>query len=299
MAPENKQYIRCNLCQSEDYRYLDYRGSKIVAQCNICGLVYRNPRFLSKPDRESDSVRNYGDYVTMEERVSIARERIFRKTLLGLEKKIKNPDRCILDIGCGQGYFLKAAKEKGWQVQGVEPVKSACEYAKQKFAIDIVNATIEEARFKDNSFDVVSMWNVLDHVSDPLGILSEIRRSLKPNGIIVARIPNVSWHFFCHSLFSVIPLWFTRGRLKDPSVVINYGYSNKTLKKLFKKSGFMSVRVRNSIPSSGDPYRSLRLVKDRSVMFLKNIYFVLSQIFYYFSLRKCTIGTALIVYARK
>ena len=299
MASENKQYIRCNLCQSGDYRYLDYRGGKNIAQCNICGLVYRNPRFLSKPDRETDSVRNYGDYIAMEERVSIARERIFRKTLQGLEKRIKNPGRSILDIGCGQGYFLKAAKENGWQVQGVEPVKSACEYAKQKFAIDILNASMEEARFKDNSFDVVTMWNVLDHMSDPLGTLKEIKRILKPNGIVVARIPNVSWHLFCNDLFSVIPSRLTRDRFKDPSVVINYGYSNKTLKKLFKKAGFNSVRVGNSLLSSGDPYRSLHAVKDSSVMALKNIYFALSQISYYLSFGKYTTGTSLLVYARK
>ncbi len=92
----------------------------------------------------------------------------------------------ILDIGAGTGDFLTAAKKKNFHVAGIEPNQHARKLAFQK-GIELQQ---ELAYFEDNSFDVITMWHVLEHVPDLEFQLKELHRLLKPNGIAVIAVPN-------------------------------------------------------------------------------------------------------------
>ncbi len=92
----------------------------------------------------------------------------------------------LLDIGAGTGDFLMTAKGAGWEVIGIEPNAKAREAAKQKGVGFVEN---EEA-LDDNTFDVITMWHVLEHVPDVNKQIAELKRLIKPNGTVVIAVPN-------------------------------------------------------------------------------------------------------------
>lgn len=92
----------------------------------------------------------------------------------------------LLDIGAGTGEFLLICKKNGWQVTGIEPSDKAKAIA-QKKGIHIETAL---GLLPDHSFDVITMWHVLEHVPDLNHELDELKRLLKPNGTIIIAVPN-------------------------------------------------------------------------------------------------------------
>lgn len=100
--------------------------------------------------------------------------------------KLNKKPGVLLDIGAGTGDFLINAKSKKWKAFGTEPNKEARELAEEK------NINLEElsATFEDQKFDVITMWHVLEHVSDLEKQIVELKRLLKPNGHIVIAVPN-------------------------------------------------------------------------------------------------------------
>ncbi len=96
----------------------------------------------------------------------------------------------LLDVGCGAGYFLDAAREAGWQVQGVELSSAAASVGREQLGLDIFQGTLADAAFPDASFDVLTMFEVLEHLRDPGAVLAEARRILKPGGLLAVQVPN-------------------------------------------------------------------------------------------------------------
>ncbi len=182
------EHIRCNLCGADDYK-VKYKGAlkeelgaakgareagKLysassyhigndqVVECNKCGLVYVNPRL-----RADVIIKGYSDaedmaYVSQAE----GRLRTFRKSVKLIEKYAPGKGR-LLDVGCAAGFFLKAAKDSGWDVRGVEPSRWLAEWGRKKYGLDIRAGTLDSVKFPSNSFDAVTMWDVLEHVPDP------------------------------------------------------------------------------------------------------------------------------------
>ncbi len=97
----------------------------------------------------------------------------------------------LLDVGCGNGRFLAQMRELGWEVTGVEPDPIAVQVARERFGLEVFQGTLEEAGFPDNSFDAITMNHVIEHVPDPIGLLTECRRLLKPGGKLVVVTPNI------------------------------------------------------------------------------------------------------------
>ena len=100
----------------------------------------------------------------------------------------KNPK--VLDIGCGHGFLLRAFQQQGCEVLGTEFSDGACRYAREVLNIPVRVGLLQDLNFPDQSFDVVVMWHVLEHVSDPRPTLAEISRILKPGGLFLVGVPN-------------------------------------------------------------------------------------------------------------
>jgi 2-polyprenyl-3-methyl-5-hydroxy-6-metoxy-1,4-benzoquinol methylase len=98
---------------------------------------------------------------------------------------------CLLDIGCGNGLFLDQMRHFGWDVAGVEPDGKAVSVAREKFGLEVFQGSLEGARFADGRFDAITMSHVIEHVPDPIGLLKECRRVLKPGGRLVIVTPNI------------------------------------------------------------------------------------------------------------
>jgi len=292
---ESWEFVGCNLCGSNSYEKACSYGDIQIVKCSTCGLVYRNPRLKEAFSREFYGGKYYEKYNEIEETISEARQALFRKALQRLENSSTERTKRILDVGCGKGHFLKLAKESGWEVDGVELSTSACEYGKNKLGITILNKSIEEARFKDNSFDAITLWNVFDHLPDPLIAAKIIRGALKEGGILMIRVPNANFHLLTHRFFNILPM---SAKFKDPSIIVNYGFSSKTIKEMLQKAGFKKIKVENSPLSFGDPYKSFN-VSEQLTDKLKQVIYLTSNLIFYLSVKRFIAGSSMLVFARK
>lgn len=96
----------------------------------------------------------------------------------------------LLDVGCGSGEFMAKMRGLGWETVGIEPDPVAAKTARSHQQLDVVCASLEEAGLPAESFDVVTMSHVIEHVHDPIGFLGECRRLLRPDGVMVVVTPN-------------------------------------------------------------------------------------------------------------
>ena len=145
-------------------------------------------------------------------------------------------------MGCGEGLFLKLAQDDGWQISGTELSPYASKFASRALGTEIYCGQLPQASFADNSFDVVTMWHVLEHLENPKDYLKEIHRVLKPDGLLVLAVPNVN-NLVMQLVYRVIK----RRSLKLFSVndkeVHLYHFSPKTLRLYFDETGFDCLRL--------------------------------------------------------
>jgi SAM-dependent methyltransferase/GT2 family glycosyltransferase len=166
-----------------------------VVLCASCGFVYTNPR-LSARNLEKYYSRNYrleGLEVpkTLEEFLGLRYREIWfsKERDLQLVLAQKSSGR-LLDIGCASGTLLWLAKEKGFQVSGVEVGKESVAFARNVLGLDVFCGQLSGARFPAASFDVVTMFHSLEHVPEPLPVVREIARILAPDGVFIVVVPN-------------------------------------------------------------------------------------------------------------
>jgi SAM-dependent methyltransferase len=107
-----------------------------------------------------------------------------------LLRRLNRQQPKVLDIGCGRGHLLRAFQQGGCEVLGTEFSDDACRFAREVLKIPVKVGTLSELNFPDASFDVVVMWHVLEHVSDPRPTLAEVARILKPGGFFMVAVPD-------------------------------------------------------------------------------------------------------------
>ena len=144
--------------------------------------------------------------------------------------------RRVLDFGCGSGTLLGILKTRGFDVLGVDSSEEATRVADLENGVRVIVGSLEEASFEAGSFDVVTMFHVMEHVTNPRDILAEVFRILKPAGRVVIQVPNIdSWQF---KMFGA--RWYG---LDIPRHVIDY--SKDSMLGLLAASGFEPKRVRH------------------------------------------------------
>lgn len=249
---ESIEYVRCNLCGADDFEILfeavkkeeipgaeelseKYRAGSTeqineqVVKCRRCGLVYINPRFPQEMIIGGYEMAVDEAYVSQGE----ARMNTFKRSL-GMIEKFAPGKGSILDVGAAAGFFLKVAKDAGWDAKGVEPSDWLAEYGRREFGLDIRSGTLRGAAYPDASFDVVTMWDVLEHTADPAAEVAEVARILKPGGIFVINFPDFGsiWA----KLFGRRWWWLLSVHL--------YYFTPKTLSALLEKEGFETLSVK-------------------------------------------------------
>lgn len=237
----------CNLCRSDQsemvYELSDWLLERVGSQftlvrCKQCGLVYQNPRPLIDemeehypPEYESYQAMPGGGKTSWIARLAVN---------YGLNKRIRAITRykrqgSLLDVGCASGRFIGSLNGKpDWNVAGVEISPYASQLARDQ-GLNVFTGTLEQATFPDNSFDVVTMWDVLEHLHDPGATLREVYRILKADGILVLRLPNADSRDA--KLFG--PYW---SGLDAPRHLYVFGIT--TLSNLLAKTGFQVQRIR-------------------------------------------------------
>ena len=192
---------RCPWCNSENNsKFLELKDYFLtqenfeILECNDCKLLFTTP--CPTPDKIGDYYKS-DDYLSHNE----SKKGIVPK-IYNLVKKvnIKNKfnitvngqqttDNSILDIGCGVGDFLNYAKEKGCDITGIEPSEDARKIAEEKLGTKIFSPE-ELQNIPNESFDIVTMWHVLEHVADLKTEIHHLERIVKKNGRLVLALPN-------------------------------------------------------------------------------------------------------------
>ena len=163
-----------------------------IMECPQCGLRFTTPRpapdvigkYYQSEEYYSHQQNNKGLVPRMYEFVKTFN--IKHKAYLAIGDL---PKGRLLDIGCGVGDFLGYVKKQGWEIQGVEPSEDAKKIAESRLGF-MPKSPSESTQFEDHSFDVITLWHVLEHVDDLQFQTSEISRLLKSGGRLVIALPN-------------------------------------------------------------------------------------------------------------
>jgi SAM-dependent methyltransferase len=216
-ADELKSVFRA----SSDHTLLDQ-----VVRCRSCEMVYVNPRI------HSDLI--ISGYSDAEDPLFAAqndnRIKAFRRTLKGVVRRLKlDPKgKRILDVGCAGGAFLVAAREMGFDPHGVEPSRWMSDFGRRTYNLDIKAGILEAGMFPDHSFDVITLWDVIEHLPDPHDTLTLIHRLLKPDGLLLVNYPDIA-SIAARILGKRWPFWL--------SVHLLY-YTPATMFKQLERAGF-------------------------------------------------------------
>jgi len=240
---KNIEHVKCNLCGKDDYTVVyegapdeksflenfssssDVISKDRIVKCINCGLQYVNPRI-----KESTVIKAYSegsDETFISQRQG--REVTFDRGLKFIEK-LATKGR-ILDIGTAGGSFLNVAQKRGWEIHGIEPNKWLCEWAKNNYGITVKPGTIFSNKFPKEHFDAVSMWDVLEHMSDPMKNLKEANRILKPGGLVIVNYPDIG---------SAVAKLMKRRWIFILAVHLYY-FTPGTLSAMLRKAGFEPI----------------------------------------------------------
>jgi 2-polyprenyl-3-methyl-5-hydroxy-6-metoxy-1,4-benzoquinol methylase len=244
----------CAICEDvscSDVRLLYHFPDYDVLTCSRCGLVYVNEMFT--PEKGEGIPEGYkAIYLPAEELFQVRSEHDVARINARVPERGK-----LLDVGCGVGYLLRAARAKGWEVAGLDLDETAVRIARQA-GLNVHWATADEMPFPEATFDVVTFLNVVEHLPWPHSTLTAIYKALKPGGILVLETPTDDF-----PLKHVARLLFrcSGGRITLPVRLLYnsqhtgghvYRYSRCTITLLLEKFGF---QVEEILPGENPPFR--------------------------------------------
>lgn len=257
----------CRICESKDPLTIFTKDGFPILRCRRCGLEFtgRDPSRAELAGLYGESYfksggrsKSYFDYTLEEEAVAANAKR--RLAAIG---KVRPRGGDLLDVGCATGFFLKEARN-AWRAKGVELSEYASSFAREKYALDVKTGALRDVSYPADSFDVVTMWDVVEHLPSPLEDVREAGRILKDNGLLVlatgdvrsgfAKLCGKSWHLY------------------NPSQHLSF-FSEETIRELLKRAGFRVLNVQRagslftlgyiaSMLSGYYPYALLKSLRD-------------------------------------
>jgi SAM-dependent methyltransferase len=238
--------IACNLCGGSEHRLIFRKFGFDLVECSTCGLAFvGNP-----PDAEAvkafyTASADYHDELLDPAGASFARMRkVAQRHMRALGNVIADGRGLrLLDVGCSSGLFLTEARAAGYDVEGIELSPDTSAFARSHFGLTVHNANASAAGLADESFDVITLFDVIEHLPDPLGELQQLRRLLKPGGLLLQSTPNID------GLFPRVSLPFARlldywPHPEPPHHL--YQFSVRTLSDMTRKAGFTPGRVEHT-----------------------------------------------------
>jgi len=235
------EFVNCNICHNNNYKNICTKFGLNLVKCKHCGLVYANPRLIEEEIFERyESPLFFEEYLTALNATSTSFDLGFIRShyyfIIGLIDRFFAPGKKLLDVGCGAGFFLKIAGETGWNAEGIEISKVASEYAKNVVNVNVYRSKLEDIKFSTESFDLVTMLDIIEHLTDPLRTLEETYRILKSQGIVIVSTPDVRSlsRMFLGKHWAIL----------SPAEHL-YNFSKKTLHAVLSEANFRVLGIRN------------------------------------------------------
>ena len=216
----------CPNCGGRNWRSKLKEPPFVVVKCPSCSLVY-----LGNPPEEEVGLYDYyhsaADPGSAEYQFNSSNRRLGELYAINEQRiariKLLKPGSTLLDVGCGRGEFLKTAREHGYQACGIDASERAVSYARQEFGLSAEVRSLREMAVSGEQFDVVTLWHVLEHFTEPYEALRQIRHLLKGDGICAIEVPNLysikfvlsraKWEGGNHPLYH--RTFFTAATLRD------------------------------------------------------------------------------------
>ncbi len=190
----------CPLCYSRNIGFLVKRGDGFpIYECKDCLFAFLRER----PSKEAlasfyntnyfQNSETYQDYFNYAQAIIDLK---YCPRLHRLHRYLSDfQGKRVLDIGCAAGGTMALLREKGANVLGIEISKSACEIAKDKYKLEVLNCSLEEADLKNDTFDIIFLFDVLEHLANPGETLQRLRQILTSGGTLAITVPNFDRFF--------------------------------------------------------------------------------------------------------
>jgi 2-polyprenyl-3-methyl-5-hydroxy-6-metoxy-1,4-benzoquinol methylase len=239
-----KKLINCPLCDSKSFKLLykatknetdpaklygaasGIKGTQDIVKCASCSMIYENPRLdkniILSGYENSNEFNHDSQY--------LFRVKSFYNALEKNKKHLPKQGSKILDIGTAGGAFLDAANQFGYNSFGLEPSKDLVQRGVQR-GLKIYHGTIEKNNFKKKSFDMICLWDVIEHLCEPRQSLIKIKELLKDDGVLLINFPDIgTWQAKISGKY----FWWIL------SVHLHH-FSNDTLKLMTKNTGYKFI----------------------------------------------------------
>src|SRR5947209_13187602 len=223
----------CLLCGNLAGNQILFELTRPIIRCAACGLVYASPIVGEGGDHDyTESYYRQGVYADyLSDREAIRRNA--GRALKDLER-LAPGGRSLLDVGCATGFFLEAARDKGWKVRGLEISEYASEYAREELRLDVESASITTLTRDYPKFDVITLWDTIEHLDRPDVALANARLMMRDKGVLVLstgdygsllrRVSGKRWRLFA-----------------DPTH--NFFFDERTIKRLLSQMGYEIIRL--------------------------------------------------------
>ena len=187
--------IPCNLCGSKEVSVLanhSRSGEPLrTLICRECGLVWSDPLPHHPRDfYENDYRISYKGHYSPKPKHILRAGNVALSRHRKIERLLTTP-LAILDVGSGGGEFAYLLQTLGHQVQGIEPNKGYAEYSIREYGLNVQVGFVQDVIIPQQSFDLITIWHVLEHTENPFAVLTKLHALLKPQGILVVEVPNI------------------------------------------------------------------------------------------------------------
>jgi len=278
----------CLFCKTSEKKVVFREFGIDYLRCRNCGHLFSSFERDADYDGYFESIENEVEAI---EYWNISHNKMYdafaKKYMIGRKGR-------ILDVGAGLGFFVKFAGEiKGWESFGVEISKGGYNFGKEKLKLkNFFCGKLEKTNFEDNSFDIITMWDVVEHLSKPHSILQKSINLLKDGGFLFLHTPNGEVQLLKSKIKK---LFFGEKEGKhylEARDHLNL-YKKSTITRLLKESGFETIEFVH-LP----PIQSVAGKSDYIKVLAKNLWWRTSQVLYFLTFKKMNIDN-LFVLAKK
>lgn len=222
------KFNRCLICSSDAIHSLKGYEKHFLVKCSSCSFV-----FADKIPSNEELVEHYKGYGRNDYLSPLTIKRY--NELLDQFEAYRNTNK-ILDVGCGIGYFLEVAIQRGWEVYGTEYTDEAIKICSDK-GINMQQGKLDHKNYNEGDFDIITSFEVIEHINNPAEEVNNFYKLLRKGGVLYLTTPNFN------SLL--------RYRLNANYNVICYPehlsyYTPKSLKKLFSNANFQKLKIETS-----------------------------------------------------